>query len=614
MQKKDAETKKKSVLTSTRPMNITVDKQFQDLIFPLTDQEKSALEQSILTYGVRDRLVVWENGANCLLDGSHRWEIIQKHKISEYQIIGLHFDNKHEAANWVIDNQLGRRNCTPEGISYLRGLRYRNEKQNHGGDRKSSGNNYHSKTAERLSETYKVSPKTIRNDAAFADAVDAIVKIYSSPEEQREAKHKILTKEIRASKKDIIELSQLPPKHVKEVFSGAKELWQVKLELEQQRKKRKKKPAKIILPEDIKLYHGDCMGILPTLEENSIDAALIDPLYGVGLKGREDDNFKPAHIEKYNLVENAQFIGNRSAALKAGLYDQSYEGGKKYQQKCSEWGSELLRIIKPGGHILSFCSTRRYARMACGLEDAGWEVRNILMWVFGTGFPTWTSVSQQIDKMHGKKGRVVCENNNRKNRTNWDKSDKQIVAPATAEAEQWEGYYGNVKNSFEPILLARKPLSEKTVAENVLKWGTGVLNIDACRIQNNDQKSDKGRFPSNVILSPESATAMDQQAGHYVSQYFFCPKPSKKEKDFGCENNGNTHPTIKPVKLLRWLLDLIAPPGSTVIDIFCGSGTTGMACALNNLKFVGIEKEETYHRIAKRRIMAAYKEQQSNAN
>ena len=103
-------------------MKITIDRQFQDLIFPLTGQEESALEQAILKYGVRDALTVWDNGENYLLDGHHRWEIIQKHNISKYEVTPLHFDNKHEAINWVIDNQLARRNCTPEAISYLRGL------------------------------------------------------------------------------------------------------------------------------------------------------------------------------------------------------------------------------------------------------------------------------------------------------------------------------------------------------------------------------------------------------------------------------------------------------------------------------------------------------------
>lgn len=276
-------------------MKITVDRQFQDLMSPLTDQEESALEQSILNDGVRDALVVWENGKNDLIDGFGRWKIIQKHNITEYKVTKLHFENRHEVINWIIDNQLGRRNCTPEAKSYLRGLRYRNEKQGHGGRRDPSGNKYHLKTADNLSKAYKVSPKTIRNDEKYATAVDTVAKVYPSGEEQSEVKQKILTRQINVPKKDIIELAQLAPTHIKQVISGKKQLWQVKLEIEQRRKKRKKKPVHVILPEDIKLYHGDCMEIMPTLEENSIDAALIDPFYGVGLKGKEDDNFVSVH-------------------------------------------------------------------------------------------------------------------------------------------------------------------------------------------------------------------------------------------------------------------------------------------------------------------------------
>lgn len=229
-------------------MKIKVARHFQDLIFSLTDQEKSALEQSILKDGVRDSLVVWVNGANYLLDGHHRWEIIQKHNISDYKVISLHFENKHEAINWVIDNQLARRNCTPEALSYLRGLRYQNEKKSHGGKRESSGKNCHLNTADLLSEAYKVSPKTIRNDEKFADAIESIVKTFPTPKKQKDIKHKILTRQISLSKKDLIELSELSAKYIKEVISGKKELWQVKLEIEQKRKKRKKKHIRTVLP------------------------------------------------------------------------------------------------------------------------------------------------------------------------------------------------------------------------------------------------------------------------------------------------------------------------------------------------------------------------------
>ena len=214
--------------------------------------------------------------------------------------------------------------------------------------------------------------------------------------------------------------------------------------------------------------------------------------------------------------------------------------------------------------------------------------------------------------MKGEGSRVVCENPNRRGRLNWDRNDKSIVAPASPEAGQWEGWYNNIKNSFEPILLIRKPLSEKTVAENILKWGTGALNIDACRIFNSggSQNNNDSRFASNVILSGKAGEELNKQAGLNVASYFYCPKPSEKEKDMGCEDTGNTHPTIKPLNLCSYLLKLLTPPEGKVIDLFSGSGTVGMACAMNNFQYHGIEIEREFYLLARRRIMAAYKKQQ----
>lgn len=633
-------------------MKITVSSQFQDLIYPLTNEELTILEQSILKHGVRDPLVVWQNGSDYLIDGHHRWGIIKKHKITKYNITKLHFDSKHDVINWILDNQLGRRNATPEGISYLRGLRYKNEKLQHGGNRKSIEQNVHLKTAQLMADQYKISHMTIQRDEKFADAIETIAKTFSTPSKQKEIKHKILTRQFDISKRDIVELSELSAKYIKQVIDGEKELWQVKLEIEQTRKKKKKKPVRVVLPDEIKMYQGDCIDVMKKMDDNTVDAALIDPPYGIGMMNKEWDNFKPSAIDKYNLIEQAYFVGDRSPALKAGLYDLSYEGGKKYQGWCSEWGKQLLRIVKPGGHVLCFCSPRMYHRLCCGLEDAGWEIRNTLLWIFGTGFPTAMSVSKQIDKMNGKKGKL-----------NWDENDKNVIAPITSEAaEEYEGFFTHIKNSFEPILLARKPLSEKTVAENVIKWGTGSLNVDGCRIfdANDVQQNNGSRFPSSVILNEEAGQELNNQAGLNVSQYFYCPKPSLSERNFGCEDlppkkqnstgnirtyndrcgrcgkkfigsksticqcsvgekitnkevytNPNNHPTIKPVNLLNYLVKLISPPKSpTVIDCFAGSGTTGMACAQNNFKFIGIEKEKDYYQIAKRRIMAAYRTNQ----
>ena len=201
--------------------------------------------------------------------------------------------------------------------------------------------------------------------------------------------------------------------------------------------------------------------------------------------------------------------------------------------------------------------------------------------------------------------------------------------------KELESYGVSLKPAHEPIVVARKPLSEKNVALNVLKWGTGGLNIDDCRIGNGGtraanikkgegrkaynagmsnlvevQNIDKGRFPANVILNSEAGEVLNRQACQNVSSYFYCAKPSLSEKQIGCEENGNPHPTVKPIELCKYLTKMICPPQGTVIDIMAGSGTTGMACAYNNFKFLGIEKQKSYYSIARRRIMAAYRQQQ----
>lgn len=599
-------------------MKITISKHFKDLIYPLTNEELAVLEQSILAHGVRDPLVVWENGRNYLIDGHHRKQIIDKHNIKKYKVQKLKFESKHDVINWIIDNQLGRRNATPEGISYLRGLRYKNEKLSPHRPKKGA-KVAPLKTSEKLAKHFKVAQRTIYNDEKFADAIETISGAFPTPKKRNNIKHQILTRQINLSKKDIIEISELSASNIKKVISGKKELWRVKLAIEQRRKKRKKTPTRIVLPKDIKMYHGDCMKVLPKLEANSIDSALLDCPYGIGMMNQEWDDFTPSGT-KTTSTQKAEPCG------------LSYEAAKNYQQWCSEWGKELLRVIKPGGHILCFCSPRMIHRLTVGLEDSNWQVRNILTWNFGTGFPMSMSISQQIDKLN-------C--------------DKNINAPS----QEWEGWQTHLKPSFEPILLARKPLSEKTVAENVIKWGTGGLNIDACRIGNNGgtkavnikkgegrriynggvsnlvevQNIGKGRFPSNVILSEEAGVIMSQQAGTDIASYFYCPKPSRAERDFGCDGmpiverdnrtpkgkgymtqkglqpSRNPHPTVKPVKLCQYLLRLITPPNGTVIDCFGGSGTTGMACANNNFKFILVEKEKSYYQIARRRIMAAYR-------
>jgi len=213
-------------------MTITIKKEFKNLIFPLSEQEMTSLENSIKVHGVKDPLTVWaKNGKNYLVDGHHRYIIIQKHKIKKYKITSMQFNSKTDAINFILDFQMARRNCTPEGISYLRGLRYKNEKRQHGGDRKSTRNDFNLKnTSETLGEQYKVTGRTIMNDEKFTDAIDSIVKIFPSYKKQKETKYKLLTRESDLSKKDILELSDFTPEQIKQVISGEKDLSRIRLE------------------------------------------------------------------------------------------------------------------------------------------------------------------------------------------------------------------------------------------------------------------------------------------------------------------------------------------------------------------------------------------------
>ena len=191
-------------------MNITIKKEFRDLILPLTPEELSLLEQSILDHGVRDPLVIWRNSRDYLLDGHHRYQVIKKHSIKKYPTKVLKLKSKQEALNWIIQNQLARRNCTPEAISYLRGLRYRNEKLSYGGDRKSSPQNANLKTCKRIADEYKVNQNTILRDEKFTSAIDNIINIFPSAGKKKQVKNDLLTKQYKLSKKDMMHNDACP--------------------------------------------------------------------------------------------------------------------------------------------------------------------------------------------------------------------------------------------------------------------------------------------------------------------------------------------------------------------------------------------------------------------
>ncbi len=385
----------------------------------------------------------------------------------------------------------------------------------------------------------------------------------------------------------------------------------------------------------------DCLEGMKLLDDNSIDSIVTDPPYELGFMGKKWDSTGIA----YNI---------------------------------DIW-RECLRVLKPGGHLLAFGGTRTYHRMTCAIEDAGFEIRDCIQWLYGSGFPKSHDISKAIDKKLGAERKFICENPNARPNSqpkysldgqnkNFQISVQPITAPATPEAQQWDGWGTALKPANEPIVLARKPISEKTIAENVLKWGTGGINIDDCRIELQEEGEDKrlggkgtwktekmaknvykggysgegvtssklGRFPANVILDEKAGKLLDEQSGNlksggtrpnginkserswkntskeiiannYIppseggaSRFFYCAKASKKER-----GEGNNHPTVKPVSLIKYLVTLVTPPDGVCLDPFMGSGTTGVACINTNRNFIGIELDDKYFEIAKKRISEA---------
>jgi DNA modification methylase len=279
----------------------------------------------------------------------------------------------------------------------------------------------------------------------------------------------------------------------------------------------------------IDIRHGDCLVAMKDMPNDSIDAVVTDPPYELGFMGKSWD------------ASGIAF--------------------------CPNTWREVLRIMKPGAHLVAFGAPKNYHRLACAIEDAGFEIRDSLMWVFGTGFPKSMDVSKAIDKAAGAEREVVGIRNDGRGRSsqkidNHGAGDtgighadgsKQVyeeTAPATDEAKQWDGWGTALKPAYEPIVLARKPLSEKTVAANVLRWGTGALNIDATRIEANDVDDVKpfGSMPSNKT---------DEKGFHR-------PWMNDKEKILQKQNAA----IDKLKKLGRWPANLCHDGSQQVLDLF----------------------------------------------
>ena len=388
------------------------------------------------------------------------------------------------------------------------------------------------------------------------------------------------------------------------------------------------------------IHNGDCLQVLRTLPDGSVDSCVTDPPYGLAFMGKRWD----------------------------------------YDVPSSEVWQEVLRVLKPGGHLLAFAGTRTQHRMAVRIEDAGFEIRDMIAWVYGSGFPKSLDVSKAIDKqrddseeihavvrwleqrrqdagvsrsaverhfgtqnigqalftitpgstsrvatwdqwqelktllkfddsmdaevwrLNGNKGQpgkawfkreVIKEDKRFRNGTSWEaksgmlangEQDFSITAPATEAARQWSGWGTALKPALEPITMARAPVSG-TVAANVLEHGTGAINVDGCRVGD-----ESGRFPANLIHdgSDEVTGLFPEDDGESASRFFYCAKADASER------RNSKHPTVKPVALMRYLVRLVCPAGGLVLDPFAGSGTTIEAARLEHCRAIGIEREAEY--------------------
>lgn len=351
------------------------------------------------------------------------------------------------------------------------------------------------------------------------------------------------------------------------------------------------------------LYHGDCREVLPSLAP--CEACVTDPPYG--LEFADWDHGVPS----------------------------------------APYWSEVLKVLRPGGMLLAFGGTRTHHRLMCAIQDAGFEIRDCLVWLYGQGFPKSLDISKAVR-----------------------------AAGRTSRAGLWEGYGSALKPAWEPIILAMKPLAG-TFAENALTYGVAGLNIDRCRVpaplgdrteygidgdesagrnrntySNHDAprtpyvRPPEGRWPANVVLDEEAGRLLDEQSGKCgggdrrgrgqasdsgfytpgkgakrdsrhagsvyadaggASRFFYCAKASGAERT-ARGTVANNHPTVKPLALMRWLCRLVkTPTGGTVLDPFAGSGTTGIAAILEGCRFVGIEKDQASFDIAVERIKATYR-------
>ena len=377
------------------------------------------------------------------------------------------------------------------------------------------------------------------------------------------------------------------------------------------------------------IIQADCLIGLKELPGACIDSCVTDPPYGIRFMGKKWDHEVPA---------------------------------------VAIW-QQVLRVLKPGAHLLCACGTRSQHRMAGNIEEAGFEIRDVLCWHYGQGFPKSMDIGKAIDRAPGFQQKVLriapktARGASRKGHGSGKQQGqkKEVSATARSETTKWRGWGTALKPATEFWTLARKPLAEKTIAQNIIKYGTGGLHIDAARVsasknrdgtkQDNPPTSRQGslfdgqakrlggenqvstaRFPANVILDEFMAAVLDEQSGWLqsgkpvgarkaknnvfgqyspgqditgygdsggASRFFYVAKASPADRGIG-----NTHPTVKPLTLMRYLIRLICPvePGRIVLDPFAGSGTTCVAARQIGLDFIAFELEGSYIKIAEKRL------------
>ena len=323
------------------------------------------------------------------------------------------------------------------------------------------------------------------------------------------------------------------------------------------------------------LHCVDCLDMLKDIPENSIDSVVTDPPYGIGFMSKDWDCAVP---------------------------------GEEFAREC-------LRVLKPGGYLISFAATRTVHRLTVALEDAGFEIRDMIAWIQWQGFPKSLDISKAIDKAAGAEREVVGVGaaglgRGRPAHDGGYNEQYTITTPATEDAIKWNGWGTALKPSFEPAILARKPL-EGSVAANVLKWGVGGLNVDGCRHAYGDPSWPGPNSETATSLTNNgspfvggttktSGVIVENTKGRWPANIHHCAKPSRCEKE--TESSSNHHPTVKPVKLMKWLVRLVTPPAGKILEPFCGSGSTLLAADTEGFKVIAAEREPEYCDIIRARF------------